>query len=81
MAKLITKKESAVTQPETYVEIKHLKTMKDEAGKDVSVVDWVDSKPVDAAIKEAEAEKVDLEAKIAEVDANLVEYNAIKDAE
>jgi len=81
MAKLITKKESTVTQPETYVEIKHLKTMKDEAGKDVSVVDWVDSKPVDAAIKEAEAEKVDLEAKIAEVDANLVEYNAIKDAE
>ena len=81
MAKLITKKESTVTQPETYVEIKHLKTMKDEAGKDVSVVDWVDSKPVDAAIKEAEAEKVDREAKIAEVDANLVEYNAIKDAE
>ena len=81
MAKLITKKESTVTQPETYVEIKHLKTMKDEAGKDVSVVDWVDSKPVDAAIKEAEAEKANLEAKIAEVDANLVEYKKIKDAE
>lgn len=81
MSKVITKKESTVTQPETYVEIKHLTTMQDEAGKDVSVVDWVDSKPVDAAIKEAEAEKADLEAKIAEIDANLVEYNAIKDAE
>ena len=81
MSKLITKIESTTTQPETYVEIKHLKTMQDEAGKDVSVIDWVETKPLDAAIKEAEAEKANFDVKIAELDANLVEYNAIKDAE
>ena len=53
MAKKIAEKvieSSSVKQ----VEIKHLRTMKDEAGKDVSVVDWTDVRPVDDMIAQAE---------------------------
>tara|TARA_R100000329_G_scaffold9963_1_gene11286 strand:+ start:1296 stop:1439 length:144 start_codon:yes stop_codon:yes gene_type:complete len=47
MAKKIAEKASNATQPEKQVEITHLRTMKDDKGKDVSVVDRVESKPVD----------------------------------
>ena len=63
------------------VEIKHLRSMKDEEGKDVSVVDWVEVKDVDDAISEAEARKASLEAQVVEVDAELADYIAIRDAE
>ena len=79
MAKKIAEKASASAVKK--VEIKHLRTMKDEAGKDVSVVDWVEVKDVDVAISDAEAQKASLEAQLAEVEAELVEYNTIKDAE
>ena len=78
MAKLITKKESTVTQPETYVEIKHLKTMKDEAGKDVSVVDRTEVLPVDVAIEDAEAQLVSAEARVTELKSDIAEYKKIK---
>tara|TARA_Y100000401_G_scaffold112451_1_gene111893 strand:- start:150 stop:395 length:246 start_codon:yes stop_codon:yes gene_type:complete len=81
MAKVIAEKASNVTQPEKQVEIKHLRTMKDEAGKDVTVVDRVENKLVDDAIAQAEAKKASLEASLVEVEADLAEYIAIRDAE
>ena len=63
------------------VEIKHLRSMKDEEGKDVSVVDFTEVKDVDDAISEAEARKARLEAQVVEVDAELADYIAIRDAE
>ena len=78
MAKKIAEKaiesESSVKQ----VEIKHLRSMKDEAGKDVSVVDWTEIKPVDDAISQAEADLVVAEAKVTELKANIAEYKKIK---
>ena len=81
MAKVIAEKiqeqaESSVKM----VEIKHTRTMKDAAGKDVEVVDYIDVKSVDEAISQAEARKASLEAKVVEVDAELVDLKAIKDA-
>ena len=82
MAKVISEKAvevSSVEQPKM-VEIKMMRTMKDASGKDVEVVDFVDVKSVDEAISQAEERKASLEAQVVEVDAELVEYNAIKDA-
>ena len=78
MAKKIAEKASSVTQPEKQVEIKHLRTMKDEAGKDVSVVDWVEVKDVDGAISDAEAQLVTAEARVTELKADIAEYKKIK---
>ena len=63
------------------VSIKHTRVMKNANGNDVTVLDYEEQKDVDQAIADAEAEKASLEAKIVELDADLVEYNAIKDAE
>jgi hypothetical protein len=52
--------------------------MKDEAGKDVSVVDWTEVKDVDSAISGAEAELVVAEAKVTELKADIAEYKKIK---
>ena len=82
MAKVISEKAvevSSVEQPKM-VEIKMMRTMKDASGKDVEVVDYVESKSVDEAIADAEARKASLEAKVVEVDAELVDLKAIKDA-
>ena len=78
MAKKIAEKASNATQPEKQVEIKHLRTMKDDKGKDVSVVDRVESKPVDEAISDAEAQLANAEAKVTELKADIVEYKKIK---
>jgi len=77
MAKKIAEKvieSSSVKQ----VEIKHLRTMKDEAGKDVSVVDWTDVRPVDDMITQAEADLKVAEARVTELKADIVEYKKIK---
>ena len=77
MAKKIAEKvveSSSVKQ----VEIKHLRTMKDEAGKDVSVVDWTDVRPVDDMIAQAEKDLVASEARVVELKADIVEYKKIK---
>ena len=60
------------------VEIKHTKVMKDAAGKDVTVVDWIDNKPVDEAISQAEARLVNVEAEVVSLKADIVEYKKIK---
>ena len=80
MAKVISEKAVEAASEVKMVEIKHMQTMKDASGNDVEVLDYVESKPVDEAIAEAEARKAKLEALVVEVDAELVEYNAIKDA-
>ena len=76
MAKKIAEKagSSAVKQ----VEIKHLVSMKDEAGKDVEVVDYTELKNVDEAISDAEAQLVVAEAKVTELKADIAEYKKIK---
>ena len=69
MAKVIAEKaeDAGVKQ----VEIKHTKVMKDAEGKDVTVVDWVEQRPVDEMIADAEA-------KVTELKADIVEYKKIK---
>ena len=78
MAKKIAEKAVESASSPKQVEIKHLRSMKDEAGKDVSVVDWVDVKDVDEAISQAEAELVNAEARVTELKADIVEYKKIK---
>ena len=76
MAKKIAEKASDAAVK--MVEIKHLRSMKDEAGKDVSVVDFTDVKNVDEAISEAEASLAKAEAKVTELKADIAEYKKIK---
>ena len=78
MAKKIAEKAVESESSPKMVEIKHLRSMKDEAGKDVSVVDWTESKNVDEAISQAEAELVVAEARVTELKADIVEYKKIK---
>ena len=77
MAKVISEKASDVVNSKN-VEIKHTKVMKDAAGKDVTVVDWVDVRPVDNMITQAEAELKVAEARVVELKADIVEYKKIK---
>ena len=83
MAKVIAEKNVQLAEQavEKQVEIKHTRTMKDASGKDVEVVDFVESKKLDEAISDAESRKASLEAQLAEVEAELAEYIAIRDAE
>jgi len=81
MAKKIAEKAVEAGVSVKQVEIKHLRTMKDEAGKDVSVVDWTDVKSVDEAISQCETHKANLEAQLTECEAELADYIAIRDAE
>ena len=79
MAKKIAEKAAASDlSPVKQVEIKHIKTMKDEAGKDVSVIDWSEVKDVDSAISDAEAALAKAEAQVTELKADIVEYKKIK---
>ena len=78
MAKVIVEKEVEVGVSVKQVEIKHTKVMKDAAGKDVTVVDWIDNKPVDEAISQAEARLVNVEAEVVSLKADIVEYKKIK---
>ena len=78
MAKKIAEKAVESASSPKMVEIKHLRSMKDEAGKDVSVVDWSETRPVDEALSAAEAQLVVAEAKVTELKADIVEYKKIK---
>ena len=79
MAKIIAEKAQEQAESSVkMVEIKHTRTMKDAAGKDVEVVDYIDVKSVDEAISQAESRKASLEAQVVEVDAELVDLKAIK---
>ncbi len=78
MAKVIAEK--VIESPDfgKQVEIKHTKVMKDAVGKDVTVVDWIDVRPVDDMITQAEAELVTAEALVVSLKADIVEYKKIK---
>ena len=76
MAKKIAEKASDAAVK--MVEVKHLKTMKDDAGKDVSVVDWSEVKDVDSVISYAEEQLAEAEAKVTELKADIAEYKKIK---
>ena len=79
MAKVISEK--AVESSEVkMVEIKYMRTMKDASGNDVEVLDYMESREVGEAIEDAEARKASLEAQVVEVDAELVDLKAIRDA-
>ena len=78
MAKVIAEKSVEGVESPKQVEIKHTRVMKDAAGKDVTVVDWIDNKPVDEAITQAEADLVVAEARVTELKADIVEYKKIK---
>ena len=80
MAKVISEKAGDTPAVVKQVEIKHMKTMKDADGNDVSVLDYSENMEVDVAIEQAEARKASLEAQVVEVDAELADYIAIRDA-
>ena len=80
MSKVISAVE-AVEESSKMVSIKHTRVMKNANGNDVSVLDYEEQKSVDSAIADAEAQKAKLEGMLEDVEAELVEYNAIKDAE
>jgi len=71
MAKNIAEKSVESADAPKQVTIKHLKTMKNASGNDVTVVDWQDTKTVDEAISNAEAQ-------VTELKADIVEYKKIK---
>ena len=79
MAKVIAEKAAVegVVSPKQ-VEIKHTKVMKNASGNNVTVVDWTESKNVDSAISDAEAQLVNAEARVTELKADIVEYKKIK---
>ena len=78
MAKKIAEKAVESESAVKMVEIKHLRSMKDEAGKDVSVVDHIEVRQVDEMISQAEAQLVNAEARVTELKADIVEYKKIK---
>ena len=83
MAKVIAEKtqEAIIADAPKQVEIKHTRVMQDASGKDVEVVDYVETKEVDQAISQCEAQKANLEAQLTECEAELADYIAIRDAE
>ena len=83
MAKVIAEKtqEAIVADSPKMVEIKHTRVMQDASGKDVTVVDYVETKQVDQAISQCEAHKANLEVQLTECEAELADYIAIRDAE
>ena len=81
MAKVISAKAGEASESPKLVLIKHTRVMKNANGNDVTVMDHEETKDVDIAIADAEAQKASLEVSLAEVEAELVEYKAIKDAE
>jgi len=83
MAKVIAEKtqEAIIADAPKQVEIKHTRVMQDASGKDVEVVDFVETKQVDQAISQCESRKADLQAQLTECEAELAEYIAIRDAE
>ena len=78
MAKNIAEKAVESESSPKQVTIKHLRTFKNAAGADVEVVDWEDTKNVDDAISQAEAELAVVEAQATELKADIVEYKKIK---
>ena len=55
--------------------------MQDANGNDVTVVDYIDVRTLDDAISSCETHKAGLETQLAECEAELANYIAIRDAE
>jgi hypothetical protein len=84
MAKVISAVEAAVVESvglPKMVSIKHTRVMKNPNGNDVTVLDYEETKDVNIAISDCESMKANLEAQLAECEAELVDYIAIRDAE
>ena len=81
MAKIISAMSEETSASTKMVSIKHTRVMQNANGNDVTVMDYEEIKDVDQAITDAEAHKADLEARLAECEQELVDYQAIKDAE
>ena len=83
MAKVISAVESVVESVESpkMISIKHTRVMKNPNGNDVTVLDYEETKDVNSAISDCEAMKANLEAQLAECEAELADYIAIRDAE
>ena len=81
MAKVIAEKAQESVDSPKMVSIKHTRVMKNANGNDVTVMDYEEVKDLDQAIADAESHKADLEARLAECEQELVDYQAIKDAE
>ena len=81
MAKVIAEK-AVEASPDSgkQVEIKHTRVMQNASGNNVTVVDYIDVKGVDEAILQAEAELVTAEARVFELEADIVAYKAIRDS-
>ena len=83
MAKVISAVEAAsvesVESPKMVL-IKHTRVMKNPNGNDVTVLDWEETKDVNMAISDCESMKANLEAQLAECEAELADYIAIRDA-
>jgi hypothetical protein len=68
-------------EPGKMVLIKHTRVMKNPNGNDVTVLDYEETKDVNSAITDCETMKANLEAQLAECEAELADYIAIRDAE
>ena len=81
MAKIISAVEAETAEAPKMVLIKHTRVMQNANGNDVTVMDYQEEKDVDSAIAETEARKADLQSQLAECEAELEDYIAIRDAE
>ena len=81
MAKVIAEKAVEAASMGKQVEIKHTRVMQNASGNNVTVVDYVDVLQVDDAISQAEAQLATAEARVIELEADIVAYKAIRDAE
>ncbi len=78
MAKVIAEKAADGGVVPKQVEIKHTKVMKNASGNNVTEVDWIETKGVDEAISQAEAQLADAQAKVTELEEDIAEYKKIK---
>jgi hypothetical protein len=81
MAKVISAMSEQTSESTKMVSIKHTRVMQNANGNDVTVMDYEENIPVDDAISGAEETKARLEADLVDVEAELAEYIAIRDAE
>ena len=81
MAKVISAMSEETSASTKIVSIKHTRVMQNANGNDVTVMDYEENIPVDDAISGAEETKARLEAELVDVEAELAQYIAIRDAE
>ena len=81
MAKVISAMSEETSASTKMVSIKHTRVMQNANGNDVTVMDYEENIPVDDAISGAEETKARLEADLVDVEAELAQYIAIRDAE